>query len=427
VHEPRQYWDLQFDPDESVTDWGGRIRDTLEGAAREMSFADVPMGAFLSGGVDSSAVVAALSRGECSVNSFTVGFDERGYDERPYAREVAGLYGANHRERVVVPEDVDAALASLVWHFDEPFNDYSYLPTFYVCKTAREEITVALSGDGGDELFAGYPKYRRFALADDLARYLPNVARRAIGGAARRLPATSVLRAKIGQHTSDPVEMFTHAFMLGFGEDDLRAVARGELANCLRHYSSRDVIRSLLVQAPPDHVGFVNAMRYLDFKLTLAGDILVKVDRASMAVSLEVRPVFLHRDVIALAARIPPRLLATRRDVKRVLKRAVRPWLPGSILDRPKMGFAMPLQKWIEKDGGSVLTDGPDPHGADWFKPGTLEALVSAHPQTNHTARIHALSFLRQWSSLWRETPGGASACAAAAPSRRPGQAARPA
>ena len=401
MHRPARYWDLRFEPDASEREWGPRILDALQTAAREMSFADVPLGAFLSGGVDSSAVVAALSRSGCSVNTFTIGFDESGYDERPYAREVAGLYGTNHRERVVVAGDVDAAMARLVWHFDEPFNDYSYLPTFYVCKAAREEITVALSGDGGDELFAGYPKYRRFALADDLARYMPDLARRAIGGAARRLPASSGLRARVGRHTSDPIEMFTHAFTLGFSEDALRAVARGELADCLRHYSSREVIRSLLAQAPPDQVGFVNAMRYLDFKLTLAGDILVKVDRASMAVSLEVRPVFLHRDVVALAARIPPQQLATRRDVKRTLKRAVRPWLPASIVDRPKMGFAMPLQAWIGADGDSAVGKIGRLCGADWIEAGALDALVAAHPQTNHTARIHALHFLERWGAQW--------------------------
>jgi asparagine synthase (glutamine-hydrolysing) len=368
-----------------------------------MSFADVPLGAFLSGGIDSSAVVAALSRGGRKVNSFTVGFEEREYDERRYASEVARLYGTNHHERLVVPDNVDSAMEKLVWHFDEPFNDYSYLPTFYVCKAARQEITVALSGDGGDELFAGYPKYRRAVLRDDLTRLLPSAVRRGIGWAADALPASSDLRLKVLHQTSDAADMFTHALTLGFMPEHLRRIARGPLAACLDDYSPSDVVRSLLRQAPPEEVGAVNAMRYLDFKLTLAGDILVKVDRASMAVSLEVRPVFLHRDLVAVAARIPPRLLATRHEVKLALKDAVRPWLPESIVTRPKMGFAMPLQSWLADPAAS-----PVDHGAatdltdEWIDRDALSALVETHTQgANHTSRIHALWFLRQWSSLW--------------------------
>lgn len=411
VHEPRQYWDLQFAPDASVTDWGPEILDTLQAAAREMSFADVPVGAFLSGGVDSSSVVAALSRSGSTVNSFTIGFDDAEYDERPSAREVARMYGTNHQERVVVADDVDAAIDRLVWHFDEPFNDYSYLPTFYVCKTAREAITVALSGDGGDELFAGYPKYRRFALGDELTRVLPRPVKRTIGWAASGLPAGSQLRGKVLQHTTGVADMIADAFTLGFGHDALRGIARGELAACLAEYSPADLVRSLLRSAPPGEVGLVNAMRYLDLKLTLAGDILVKVDRASMAVSLEVRPVFLHRDVLALAARIPPRILATRHEAKRALKAAVRPWLPDSIVSRPKMGFAMPLKNWFGDDGVSLAQPVAGPRLTDeWIDGDALNGLLAVHRRggANHASRIHALSFLRRWDARWLVEPGAA-------------------
>jgi asparagine synthase (glutamine-hydrolysing) len=370
-----------------------------------MSYADVPVGAFLSGGVDSSAVVAALSRSGCTVNSFTVGFDAADYDERPYARTVAELYGTTHHERVVVPDDVESAAARLVWHFDEPFNDYSYLPTYYVCRAAREVITVALSGDGGDELFAGYGKYRRVRVRDVLNPVLGPVVRRGLRLATAGLPETSTLRGKVRVHTLDPVDLFTHTLTLGFDAASLRQCARGELAACLQDYSPTDVVRSLLRHAPPEEVGFINAMRYLDFKLTLAGDILVKVDRASMAVSLEVRPVFLHRDVLALAAKIPPSQLATSRESKALLKRAVRPWLPSSITHRPKMGFAMPLKNWItnlepmfrSKDGASEV-DG-------WLDRDLLPRLIDSHTRGtgNHVALIHSVAFLRQWSSLWLE------------------------
>jgi asparagine synthase (glutamine-hydrolysing) len=411
VHEARQYWDFQFAPDTSVTDWGPQILDTLQAAAREMSFADVPVGAFLSGGVDSSAVVAALSRSGSTVNSFTIGFEDTEYDERPYAREVARMYGTNHHERVVIADDLEAAIDRLVWHFDEPFNDYSYLPTFYVCKTAREAITVALSGDGGDEVFAGYPKYRRFALSDHLTRVLTRPVKRTIGWAASGLPEGNELRGKVLQHTTGAGDMIANAFTLGFSHDALRRLARGELAACVADYSPADLVRSLMRSAPPEEVGLVNAMRYLDLKLTLAGDILVKVDRASMAVSLEVRPVFLHRDMLALAARIPPRALATRHEAKRALKTAIRPWLPASIVNRPKMGFAMPLKNWFAEDGVSLAGQFSDPHFVDdWIDGDALNGLLALHRRgdANHTSRIHALSFLRRWGSRWIEEAGGA-------------------
>jgi asparagine synthase (glutamine-hydrolysing) len=403
VHAPRPYWDLQFDPDTSVRDWGPAILDTLQAATREMSYADVPVGAFLSGGVDSSAVVAALSRSGCTVNSFTVGFDAADYDERPYARTVAELYGTTHHERVVVPDDVESAAARLVWHFDEPFNDYSYLPTYYVCRAAREEITVALSGDGGDELFAGYGKYRRLRVRDDLDPVLGPVIRRGLRFASAGLPERSALRGKVHAHTLDPVDLFTHTLTLGFDAASLRQSARGELAACLAHYSPTDVVRSLLRQAPPEEVGFINAMRYLDFKLTLAGDMLVKVDRASMAVSLEVRPVFLHRDVLAIAARIPPSQLATRRESKTVLKRALGSWLPSSITHRPKMGFAMPLKNWITRLEPLLRSAEAAPEVDGWLDRDLLPRLIDAHTRGagNNVALIHSVAFLRQWSALW--------------------------
>jgi asparagine synthase (glutamine-hydrolysing) len=371
-----------------------------------MSHADVPVGAFLSGGVDSSAVVAALSRGGSTVNSFTIGFDVSGYDERPYAREVARLYGTDHHERVVVAEDVEAVAGKLVWHFDEPFNDYSYLPTYYVCHTAREAITVALSGDGGDELFAGYSKYKRYRLRDDLNPMLPPAVRHGLRVAAGRFAETSAFRRKVLPYTWDANDLLTRSLTLGFDGASLRKAARGELLACLDEYSSADVVRSLLRQAPPQEVGFVNAMRYLDVKLTLAGDILVKVDRASMAVSLEVRPVFLHRDMLALAARIPPRRLATSRDAKHLLKRAVRPWLPASITQRPKMGFAMPLKNWIA-DLEPMIRPAAASHPMDeWLDRDLLGSLIASHThgEANHAPLIHSLAFLRQWSALWLQS-----------------------
>lgn len=405
VGKPNVYWDWQLDPDYSVTDWQPRILETLQRASREMSFADVPVGTFLSGGVDSSSVTAALSKSGCDVQTFTIGFDNPAYDERPWARQVAGLYNTRHTERTVQADDLSADLDRLLWHYDEPFNDYSYLPTYHVCREARKSITVALSGDGGDELFAGYRKYQRLALRQNVNRFLPiTVNMAAAVGAGALLPNDGRLRRTVSQYAMDDAAMMLDSLTLGLRLPELRAVARGELRDALRHYSPMEVITPLLEKVPPSERGLINSMRYLDLKLTLAGDILVKVDRASMAVSLEVRPVYLHRDILDLAARIPPRLLADRRHSKEVLKQALRPWLPKELLYRRKQGFAMPLKNWI---GNGVLhsfahNDVKNPVDA-LLDPMLIKAAAAKHlsGRADMTSVIHSIYLLKKWLTRW--------------------------
>ncbi len=405
LHEPVQYWDLQFNPDYSVRDWEPIILDTLQAASVEMSFADVPVGTFLSGGVDSSSVAAALSKAGRSVNTFTVGFEEQGYDERPWARQVAELYHTAHTEKVVQAGDVTSVFDKMLWHYDEPFNDYSYLPTYYVCREARKTITVALSGDGADELFAGYRKYQRLGLRQNVDHYLPAALRPLlVAGSGALLPETSRFRRTLQQYGLDAPAMFVDTFTTGFSLATLQQVTRGPLAETLRHYTPFDAVMPLLHRMPPERVGLINAMRYLDLKLTLEGDILVKVDRASMAVSLEVRPVYLHRDMMALAARIPPEQLADRKQAKKALKSALRRWLPDETLYRRKQGFAMPLGQWLKGE----LRDAFEPaHGsealADVIDIAFLDRQLSAHQANgaDQTSVIHSLFFLKHWMAKW--------------------------
>lgn len=401
---PRSWWDLEFHADSSVADWGAHIREALESASKEMSYADVPLGAFLSGGVDSSSVTAALTRAGCKVQAFTVGFDDPGFDERPWAREVSSLYRAAHTERVLSPNDIGAAFDRLLWHYDEPFNDYSYLPTYYLCREARQVVTVALSGDGGDEMFAGYTKYARLAQMSRFRRFLPRpVGALLAAGARLRWPENNPTRRTVVQYASDARTMLTDTLTLGFSRVALQRVARGPLAACLRHYSPQDVVDALLQKAPPRDVGLINAMRYLDLKLTLAGDILVKVDRASMAVSLEVRPVYLNRRVMEVAGRIPPRQLANSRKAKAALNEALRPWLPDSILNRKKMGFAMPLKDWINGDFGKLAHKASGNCMSEMLDPALLDQSMKAHTSgtANMTAVIHSLVFLDHWLARW--------------------------
>ncbi len=403
--EARAFWDWELRPDYSVKDWGPQILNALQNASAEMAFADVPVGTFLSGGVDSSSVTAALSKSGCSVQTFTIGFEDQTYDERPWARKVAELYRTRHTEKTVRADDIPADFQKLLWHYDEPFNDYSYLPTFHVCREARKSITVALSGDGGDEVFGGYRKYQRLGLMETVDRFMPAPVNRILAlGANAFLPNTSRFRRTVLQYTADVPKMMLDALTLGFQLPVLRAASRGELAETLRHYSPMEVVSSLLERAPPDEVGLINSMRYLDLKLTLAGDILVKVDRASMAVSLEVRPVYLHREILELAARIPPRLLADRSHSKEVLKRALKPWLPDSILYRRKQGFAMPLKNWIGESLRHLFTEQIEASPVDeLLDPQLLRDVADKHisGKADQTSVIHSLFFLRHWAAKW--------------------------
>jgi asparagine synthase (glutamine-hydrolysing) len=401
VEAPAPWWDLQFAPESEVEDWTPRILTALTDAADEMSIADVPLGTFLSGGVDSSSVTAALSRAGHDVRSFTIGFAEAGYDERPWARRVAAQYRTEHTERLVEPADVDAVFDKLVWHFDEPFGDYSYLPTYYVSRQARQAITVSLSGDGGDEVFGGYRKYQRLALREDWGWALP----RPVAAAGARLFSTTTPAFRtLQQYGAEPEAMLADSLVLGFPRGALVRETRGELARALRDYEPLDTVRGLLGRARPEQVGLVNAMRYLDFKLTLGSGILVKVDRASMAVALEVRPVYLHRALLDVATTIPPAQLADRRQAKKVLKTALAGWLPQDLLHRRKMGFAVPLAHWL-RDGMAAAFSDAEGGGrlGDLFEPSLVGRLKGAHARgaADYTARIHSLVFLERWLRKW--------------------------
>jgi asparagine synthase (glutamine-hydrolysing) len=406
VSAPRRYWSLVFAsrPDRPNAD---EIRQTLLNAANEMAIADVPLGSFLSGGVDSSTVTAALSLSGHTVRSFTIGFTVAAYDERPWARQVAQRYQTQHVTRTVEPSDVVSVFDRLSWHYDEPFNDYSSVPTYYLCREARRFITVALSGDGADELFAGYRKYQRLVRRAELAALFPiGVARIAAAVARHTLGEGSHWRRTLAQYGLAAPQMLADMMCNGFPLPLLRDVARGPLAEALRHYDPHRLVEQLLLAAPPDEVGLVNAMRHLDFALTLPGDMLVKLDRASMAVSLEVRPVFLHRAVMELAAGMPPACLVNRHAAKLALKDAVRPWLPDALIDRRKQGFAMPLPEWLGDDsvvGSAVRGAQASVRVGELLDLGKVAELGSAHAKGagNFTSILHSTFVLDRWFTKW--------------------------
>jgi asparagine synthase (glutamine-hydrolysing) len=406
ISAPWRYWSLPFRSRAGETS-PEEIRETLRRAANEMAIADVPFGTFLSGGVDSSAVTAALSLSGHAVRSFTIGFDTPKYDERSWARQVAERYRTQHFERTVDPPDVISVLDRLNWHYDEPFNDYSCFPTYCLCLEARRSITVALSGDGADELFAGYRKYQRLVRRSELGTVFPVVVARGVAAVARQaLGEGNHWRRTLTQYGLKPPQMLADALCIGFPLPLLRAVARGPLAEALLHYDTDQLVEQILVDAPPHEVGLVNAMRHLDFALTLPGDMLVKVDRASMAVALEVRPLFLHRDVMELAAGIGPGQLVSRDAAKLALKAAVRPWLPDALIDRRKQGFAMPLPDWLAEDSvvrATMQTANTPTPMHELLDLGRIEELAKAQSKGkgDFTSVLYAAFTLDQWSAQW--------------------------
>jgi len=322
-------------------------RSMLTDAVQRRLVADVPLGAFLSGGIDSSAIVALMA-GPLGrkVETFTIGFDEGdGFDERPYARQVAEQYGTDHHEFVVTPRAVDL-VEKLVWHHDQPFGDSSAIPTYLLNELTRKHVTVALSGDGGDELFAGY---ERFAAAAAAARFrnLPGPVRLAVGAALAPLPRTA-LRGRAGslqrfvRHAQrSPLDAYRS--WVGIFDDASAATVGAPLARWARADYERVWQES--AGAP-----LLDRVLHLNLRTYLLDDLLVKADRMSMAHALEVRSPFLDHALVEFAAAIAPNVHLRRFDLKRVLKRAVADLLPAEIIERRKKGFGVPLDRWFRED-----------------------------------------------------------------------------
>ena len=399
----RRYWEWRPRPDFGVDDWTPEIQETLKRCASGMAVSDVPIGTLLSGGVDSSSVSAALCRTGSKLQAFTIGFPHDDYDETQWAQLVANSYGFPLNNRIVTAQDIEPVSEKLVYHYDEPFGDYSYLPTYYLCRSAREQVTVALSGDGSDEIFAGYRKYQRLGSLDRIKYLRPSIGRQLLRPLLRGIASARGRRRTLHQYVAPDEDGLANMLTLGFLPDELRKHSRSSFLEVVNNYRPSDLIASLLNQAQLKYDNPVDLMRFLDIKLTLTGDILVKVDRASMAVALEVRPVFLHRDMLDLSMRIPARALAGPHYSKQALKTAMRNWLPDPLLNRKKMGFAMPLSSWIRERNG--LPESPVSElVSEWIDPAAMRCLYETHLQGGEdcTARLHSLYFLNHWANKWK-------------------------
>ena len=379
--------------DVSLPDAAALVRAGLDKAVRRRLLADVPLGAFLSGGVDSSAVVALMAgAGSRRVRTFTIGFEgHNGYDERPYARLVAQRYDTEHNEAVVAPNAVDL-LETLVWHHDQPFADSSAIPTYLLCQMTRGAVSVALSGDGGDELFAGYERFTAGLLLEHYKR-IPRAIRTPIRRSAQRLPP--------GLAGGRAASLARFADVADIGLPDAYRAWVGLM-------SDGDRERALGVDddwAVDDYTslwrssaGGGTLARLLDLNLRtyLPGDLLVKADRMSMAHGLEVRSPFLDAELAELALRLPPavKLRGARRKI--VLTEAVRDLLPPQILARRKRGFGVPLDNWFRTDLRDYMQGtlgAPEARVRDFVAGAVVDGLIATHSgrSRNHGHVLWAL------------------------------------
>ncbi|HUR85622.1 MAG TPA: asparagine synthase (glutamine-hydrolyzing) [Solirubrobacteraceae bacterium] len=361
------------------------VRRLLRAAVHRRLVADVPLGAFLSGGIDSSAVVALMAEAG-RVSTFTIGFDDSdGFDERPYARAVARRYDTDHTEFVVAPNAADL-VERLVWHHDQPFGDSSALPTFLLSELTAGHVKVALCGDGGDELFGGY---ERFAAALALARYeaVPDLVRTAIRrGAQRAAPLArrsgrlAKARRALLRSDRDPAEGLL-AWISYVSEE-----SKAELVGDARS-AGMDAYKRIWAQSAGAHP--LDRLLDLNIRTYLLDDLLPKVDRMSMAHGLEVRAPFLDRELAEHAIRLPPSARVRGLQLKRVLRAAVADLLPAEVLQRPKRGFGIPLDRWFREDLEPLVTGtlgAADSRIGAYVSRDAVRAMLAAHARgaANH-------------------------------------------
>jgi asparagine synthase (glutamine-hydrolysing) len=403
-----RYWRLDYGapaPAGGEREVAAELRAQLRAAVRRRMVADVPLGAFLSGGIDSSAVVAAMAaESSRPVRTFSIGFGDRRYDELPLARLVAERFGTEHEELVIEPDAV-AALPTIVRHYGEPFADSSAIPSFYLAEMARSRVTVALNGDGGDESFGGYSRYAA-GLALARAGRLPAPLRRGLAAAARRLRpdgridsprnrlrrfASALERDPVGRHLGyllaldrqERVELYSPALraQLGPGAAEQIVSERWEASRATD---------------PLDR------MLDVDVGLYLPDDLLAKVDIATMAHSLEARSPLLDPELMQFAAALPSRCKVRGGEKKIALRAALRGWVPDAVLDAPKQGFVVPLAEWLRDDLRDVAYDvllDPSTLGRGLFEPATVRTLLDRHAFgfEDRSQQIWTLLVLEHW------------------------------
>ncbi len=395
-----RYWDIHYQPDYSKTEeeWCSLVEDKLSEAVKSRLMSDVPLGAFLSGGVDSSAVVALMAKHSNSpVKTFSIGFKEAEFNELKYAREVARKYNTEHHEQIVEPESV-GLLPKLVDTYDEPFADSSAIPTYFVSKFAREFVTVVLSGDGGDELFGGYNKYQKMNNIRNFNRLPHSMGKHLWGGLHKMIP-NSVQGKGATYYLSKPRNSVP-AFQCIWQEDERKKLFRRELWETVKEAPAE--LGRVAYFTNTESSDFLFNMQKMDMQKYMVDDILTKVDRASMQNSLEVRVPILDHEFAELTATIPSDLKLNGNSKKYIFKKAMKDYLPESIISHKKQGFGVPLKTWFKEDLKEYVNDrlintkGPL---YDYLNPEYVSKIVNEHQHgmRDFNNKIWSLLFLDQW------------------------------
>jgi asparagine synthase (glutamine-hydrolysing) len=411
VGEPREFWDVRFTLDRQIglAEACEELRHRLDESVRLRMISEVPLGAFLSGGVDSSAVVASMAGlSPEPVNTCSIAFTDPQYDEAEFARLVAERYATRHHVETVDTDDFDL-VDTLARLYDEPYADSSAIPTYRVCQLARRHVTVALSGDGGDETFGGYRRYRLHLLEERMRAMLPQGVRQPLFGALGRVYpkadwAPRMFRAKTTFEGMSRTSVQAYFHTVSLIRTPMRQALYSEaFKRELAGYGAQQVLERHAARAGTDDP--LALIQYLDLKTYLVGDINTKVDRASMAHSLEVREPLMDHPLVEWAASLPSALKIRGGESKLLLKKSMEGRLPADVLYRPKMGFAVPLARWLRGPlkarlrqavlGGPMLDTG-------WFEPRVVRRIVEQHESGSHdhSAPLWTLlmfdAFLRQ-------------------------------
>jgi asparagine synthase (glutamine-hydrolysing) len=407
----KRYWDAAAVPTRAWTEAAAveAVRTTLGKAVRSQMMADVPLGLFLSGGIDSSAVAALMTAGDggAAVHSFSMGFADSSYNELPYAREIAALCGTNHHEGTVTP-DVAGLFDRLVVHLDEPFADVSLFPTFLVSQMAQAHVKVVLTGDGGDELFGGYDAYEAQALAARWTGVLPGAAVRAADAVLERIRPSEKKKGLVNKArrfvdglAHAPESIAQYRWMTFLSAREKKRLYTAAFRQALIGSDVYKPVRDALGRG--DTADLLNRQLYADLTVYLADDILVKVDRMSMATSLETRAPFLDTDVMELAFSMPGDLKVRGRQRKYVLKQAMRGMLPAGILDRRKEGFSIPMKTWLRHELKPLMMRllSPDRlRTRGLVEPAEVKRLMEQHwaGEANHAHVLFSLMTFERWA-----------------------------
>ena len=409
VPQEQRYWQLKLQPQAGLTraDALEALRAKLDETVASHMLAEVPLGAFLSGGIDSAAVVSSMSRAGGKVTTCTVGSSTEQFDERSGAALIAARYATDHHVEIVHTSAL-SCLERLAWHFDEPFADSSAIPTLHVCAMARRHLTVALSGDGGDENFAGYERRYLFERREDRMRQaLPYWVRAgflaplaAVWPRGGWLPRP--LRAKTTLHNiaSDPAEAFFNTMAPGL-EDGHSALLAPALFDQVREHRPSDLFRGLMAECP--EADAVSRAQYVDFHTFLVDDVLTKVDRMSMAVSLEVRVPLLDHEFVELAASMPSEWKLQGREGKAIFREALKDRLPAETLRGRKRGFEIPLARWFRSDAREELAErllAEDSVAAQLMDMTVLRRMHRAHLRgsADHSAALFSALMFQLWA-----------------------------